>query len=192
MNMFINLFDNNKNEIFDFNILCDLYEHELDKWREYLYDNMQVFMRYSWFNITEWMDDLIWECYIVIDKRLIESIEKWFAWWQIFNFVKFRLKWFLINRENRKDKMTFFESYAEDFVEWILWEEIESLTIDYVKSNVMDMEEPKRTILVMKLLSDKTYTLDKISKIIWLTVNETTKLYKEWLRKLRYILYDIN
>lgn len=152
-----------------------------------LYANINVFLKHSWFNIIEWYDDIVWDVVLEIDKWIQESIEKWYKEWQVYSFIKFKLRWYLMNKHNRKDTMTYFKSYSDDFVEGIE-EQMKDTEIEIIKEFVIEMDEPERTVILLKHFSEQPFTLNKIAKYIWKSVSDTSNIYKYWLSMLKWFL----
>lgn len=163
---------------------------ELERWRIMLYDNINVFLKHSWFNIVEGYEDIVWDVVLEIDKRIQESIEKWYKEWQVYSFIKFKLRWYLMNKYNRKDSMTYFKSYSDDFIEWIEWN-LEGWEIELIKEFVMEMEDPERVVILLKHFSESSFSLDKIAKHIERSISDTSKIYKYWLSILKWFLNNV-
>ncbi len=68
---------------FDFNKLIDLYKEDLPNGRIYLYENLNVFLMYTWIRLYDYahrkMEDVIHDAYMFIDAHIIKSIDKWFG-----------------------------------------------------------------------------------------------------------------
>ena len=170
---------------FDFNKCYELYaKWDIERGRIMLYANINVFLFYSWFQIQDWYDDIVQDIMLEIDKRIQESIEKWYKSKQIYSYIKFKLRGYLLNRHNRKDSMMYFKSYWDDYIDQISCIWIDGwLDSDIIKAFIYEMKDPTRVILLLKHYSE--FSLDKIAKHIWFNVTYTTKLYNEWIESLK-------
>ena len=152
-----------------------------------LYANINVFLKHSWFNIVEWYDDIVWDIFLKMDKRMQDSVWKWYKEWQVYNYIRRRVQWFLKNRFNRRDSMTYFKSYSDDFVDWIKCD-LDDNEYEIIKDFVMEMEDPERSVILLKHFSESQFSLDKIAKHISRSIWDTSKIYKNWLSVIKWFL----
>lgn len=158
--------------------LLDFYKNDIDKWREYLYDNMSVFSNIRqtsalWPNAKDIYNDT----YMVIDNIIQDSIVKWYDERQIYKYIKIRVRGELINRVkkyadefNQKQLPT--DDNSEEFVS--SWDPLEDLNMEYLMENVsdhvFDLEEPYKSIIILHHFVSPRKTFKQIWITLWKTL----------------------
>lgn len=187
-------FDTMMNNMFDFNELCKLYRtQKIDEARIMLYENINVLSSKCWYRIKEGdLGDTIWEIYILVDEWINQAIDRWYQNKEIYWFIKSKIKFTLINKKQRWDKMYYHGDSEENWfssiessdyqslVDWIQW--------DSIRDFVFNMNDPYRTVMILKFYSDVEYPLDNIAKQIEKNQLETRLIYQEWLNKIAMFL----
>lgn len=156
-------------EKFNMWLLIDLYKNNLDKWREYLYDNMSVFGNVrNIINITPYYaKDIYNDIYLILDRVIQESIEKWFDERQIYTYIKTRVRWEIYNRSKKHGWEIDFEYWADHFEETALIEDFKEVDNSFIREKFEDivyqLEEPYKTVILLTYF----FTPPKTFKQIW-------------------------
>jgi len=154
-------------EKFNMWVLIDLYKNNLDKWREYLYDNMSVFWNVkNIINMTPYYaKDIYNDIFLILDRVIQESIVKWFDEKQIYTYIKTRVRWEIYNRAKKHWWEVWSEYWADE--EEVLHDDYKEVNNSFSKEIiewfVYTMEEPYKTVVLLTHF----FTPPKTFKQIW-------------------------
>lgn len=179
--------------MFDFNDLSTLYRtQKIDDARIMLYENINVLTTQCGFIIPEdELSDQLWDVFILVDKRINQALNKGYQNQEVYWFLKTRIRWYLMNERKRRDKVEFNDEIMN------LMEQLPSkqdtdmkweLEYAYILNYIYDMEEPFRTVLVLKLAIQDPYSMNDIAKYMRLNSYEVSKIYDQWKEIIRSIL----
>lgn len=175
-----------------------LYKSNLDEARIYLYDNMWVFLEVSkYFVPPELYDDTLIDLYMRLDKCIQWAVKKdKYKPKQIYNYVKMITNGHLINCGFGK-KFLLQEDHMRDEtsdipVEFKKWEIEADFIMDCIHEYVIWLDEPRRSVMIMKLFPDKKRRNSEIGKLIGMTSQEVSELYRKTKYQLKMHLIDEN
>ena len=180
--------------MFDFNELCRLYRiNKNDDARIMLYENISVLSSKCWYRIQE---DELWdtmqEIFILVDGWINQAINRWYQNKEIYWFVKSKIKFTLINKKQRTEKIMYHNEATSSALESIESDDynnlINEIQWEKIREFVFEMEDPHRTVMILKFYSDIEYPLDTIAKQIDKNQLETRLIYQEWLTKIAMFL----
>lgn len=182
--------------MFDFNKLCELYRlNNFDKARIMLYENINVLAKRCWYIINpDQLEDTLWDLLLHMDEWINVSLNKWYQNKEVYWFLKLKSRLTLINKKNRWDKTEEIieASYDIDLQETVSndeWNMKDYLEQYAIRKFIFELDDPHRTVLILRYLSDYSYSLENISKQIERNLFETRLIHQEWLDKVKWFLY---
>ncbi len=181
---------------FDFNKLIDLYKEDLPNGRIYLYENLNVFLMYTWIRLYDYahrkMEDVIHDAYMFIDAHIIKSIDKWFVYSQIYQYIKLRLFWFLMNLELKKEHMWYIDDGLLDIGIWYDFDAdvVEnSYKMNIIKESIQELDEVDRQIILLKYFWDGIIKPKDIAKAYWIQTSTIWMRHKAAIESMQEIIF---
>lgn len=175
--------------------LIHLYKTDLQQGREYLYNNMEVFIAGSEFFLLEKnFMDIKHSLLFVLDESLIKSVE---TYWerQIYNYIRKRVRWFLINAKFwalewgilTPENM---ESIAENWREDFEYDDTiaNNMMSDLIKEYVIQLPEEQKQVVLLRLFTDPPRSNKDIATLLWKKESHISRTYKKTISKIKKVL----
>lgn len=179
---------------FEMGKLLDLYKNDIDKWREYLYDNLSVF---SWWrsvlNIWYAAKDIYNDIFLVIDWVIIKSLDK-FDEKQIYKYIKTRVRWELINRKNKSSDEVWNHLIPNEIENKKDWLDIlnNEYLYNIISNIIIKLEEPYKTIMLLYHMCKPKRTFKQIWLTLWCSEQQVSSDYNKAVKFIQNILQDEN
>lgn len=182
---------------FDMNKLLELYQEDLVVWREYLYDNFNVFLYHSGIIINDLpqrkMEDVMVDMYIRVDKWIGKSLHSWYKVWQIYNYIKRRLRGELINMWLAREPTEYLhEWFQEDYMHYDF--DVEDLEKRYKTEAIRDamfmLSPVSQQIILLRYITTKKFTPQQVSKACWIPYSEFSMYEERALQELKNLVFN--
>lgn len=111
--------------------------------------------------------DIYNDIYLVLDRVIQESIEKWYGEKQIYTYIKTRVRGEIYNRAKKHWWEVDSEYWAESYDEYLPKDDYieinNSFSMEIIEQIVYEMEEPYKTVVLLTYF----FTPPKTFKQIW-------------------------
>lgn len=172
---------------FNMATLIDLYKNDLSKWREYLYNNLEVFISGTEFYVwKQYYMDIKHDLFIILDDSIKKSVD---VYWerQIYNYIRKRVRWHLINckfwlSEFESATVESWESYDSSEKIWI------DIMVEKVKEYVLQLPIEQKTVMLMRMFTEPAYTNKEIAEYLNKKESHISRTYKKVMVKIQKVL----
>lgn len=175
--------------------LIELYKTDLAKGREYLYNNMEVFISWSEFFLLEKnFMDIKHSLLFVLDEALIKSVHE-YGERQIYNYIRKRVRWFLINSKfwamewwvlTPENMESVAENWREEFDhDKTIANEMMS---NVIKEYVLQLPEEQKQVVLLRLFTEPPRSNKDIAHMLGKKESHISRTYKKTIGKIQKVL----